>query len=181
MLDLYTREIVALGQPLGWAMAPRMTQQLVIDALRKAWFRKHPGKHAAMAGLGPLVFHADRGSQYASLSFRKVLKGYGMVQSRGWPRAMSGTGDCFDNASMESFWHSLKVEEVHGHNYATREEATRAIATYIEVFYIGFNELRTDQPYLMIELHQFPAPVASLQRLPLEMSAAAGFHGNHAG
>ena len=48
---------------------------------------------------------------------------------------MSGTGNCFDNAPMESFWHSLKVEEVHGCNYATREEATRSIVTYIEAFY----------------------------------------------
>lgn len=117
VLDLYTREIV------GWATGSRMTQQLVIDALRMAWFRKHPGKHSK------LVFHSDRGSQYASLAFRKVMKDYGMVQS------MSGTGNCFDNAPMESFWHSLKVEEVHGSNYAAREEATRAIVTYIEAFY----------------------------------------------
>ena len=100
-----------------------------------AWFRKHPGRQSS------LVFHSDRGSQYASLAFRQALKGYGMVQSRGWPRAMSGKGNCFDNAprgwprAMESFWHSLKVEEVHGCNYATREEATRAIVTYIEAFY----------------------------------------------
>jgi putative transposase len=100
-----------------------MTQQLVVDALRMAWFRKHPGKHTG------LVFHSDRGSQYASLAFRNVLKEYGMVQS------MSGTGNCYDNAPMESFWHSMKVEEVHGAHYATREEATRAIVTYIEAFY----------------------------------------------
>ena len=56
MLDLYTREIV------GWAMGARMTQQLVIDALHMAWFRKHPGKQSS------LVFHSDRGSQYASLA-----------------------------------------------------------------------------------------------------------------
>ena len=117
VLDLYTREIV------GWAMGSRTTQQLVVDALRMAWFRKHPGKHTG------LVFHSDRGSQYASLAFRNVLKDYGMVQS------MSGTGNCYDNAPMESFWHSLKVEEVHGCNYTTREEATRAIVTYIEAFY----------------------------------------------
>ena len=123
VLDLYTREMV------GWAMGSRMTQQLVVDALRMAWFRKHPGKHTG------LVFHSDRGSQYASLAFRNVLEDYGMVQSRGWPRAMSGTGNCYDNAPMESFWHSLKVEKVHGCNYATREEATRAVVTYIEAFY----------------------------------------------
>jgi putative transposase len=117
VLDLYTREIV------GWAMGSRMTQQLVVDALRMAWFRKHPGRQAQ------LVFHSDRGSQYASLVFRKALKDYGMVQS------MSGTGNCYDNAPMESFWHSLKVEEVHGGSYATREEATRAIVNYIEAFY----------------------------------------------
>jgi transposase InsO family protein len=117
VLDLYTREIV------GWAMGSRMTQQLVIDALRMAWFRKHPGKHTG------LVFHSDRGSQYASQAFRKTLKDYHLRQS------MSGTGNCYDNAPMESFWHSLKVEEVRGRNYATREEATRAIVIYIEAFY----------------------------------------------
>lgn len=129
-MDLYTREIVALGQPLGWALGARMTQQLVIDALRMAWFRKHPGRHMG------LVFHSDRGSQYGSLAFRKVLKGYGMMQS------MSGAGNCFDNAprgwwprAMESFWHSLKVEDMHGHNFATREDATRAIVIFIKAFY----------------------------------------------
>ena len=123
VLDLYTREIVARGQPLGWAMGSRMTQQLVIDALRMAWFRKHPGKHSK------LVFHSDRGSQYASLAFRDVLKDYAMVQSRGWP------GVAYGHRAMESFWHSLKVEEVHGPNYVTREEATRAIVIYLEAFY----------------------------------------------
>ena len=110
-------------------MGPRITQQLVVDALRMAWFRKHPGKHSQ------LIFHPDRGSQYASLAFRNVLKDYGMRQSKGWPRATSGTGNCYDNAPMESFWYSLKVEEVHGQNFATREEATRAIVTYVEAFY----------------------------------------------
>jgi putative transposase len=100
-----------------------MTRQLVIDALRMAWFRKPPGKHSKR------IFHSDRGSQYASLALRKVLKDDGMVQS------MSGTGNCFDNAPMESFWHSLKVEEVPGQNYRTREEAARAIVTYVEAFY----------------------------------------------
>ena len=83
-----------------------------------------------------LVFHSDRGSQYGSLAFRKVLKGYGMMQS------MSGAGNCFDNAprgwwprAMESFWHSLKVEDMHGHNFATREDATRAIVIFIKAFY----------------------------------------------
>ena len=61
-----------------------MTQQLVMDALRMAWFRKHPGKHSK------LVFHSDRGSQYASLAFRDVLKDYAMVQSRGWPGVALG-------------------------------------------------------------------------------------------
>ena len=129
VLDLYTREIVARGQPLGWALGARMTLQLVIAALRMAWFRKHPGKHMG------LVFHSDRGSQYASLAFRKALKDYGMMQS------MSGAGNCFDNSprgsprAMESFWHSLKVGDVHGRNFATREDATHAIVIYIEAFY----------------------------------------------
>lgn len=88
-----------------------MTRQLYIDELCMAWLRKRLTQQMA------LVFHSDgprqatRHSEYASQAFRKALKGYGMVQS------MNGTGNCFDSAPMESFWYSLKVQEVNGRGW----------------------------------------------------------------
>jgi putative transposase len=113
--DLYTCEIV------GWAMDQQMTKQLVIDALRAAYWRKKPG-----AGL---VHHSDRGSQYCSLAYRDLQQSYGMETS------MSRRGNCWDNAPMESFFGTLKTECVHHYRFATREEAKRVIFEYIEVFY----------------------------------------------
>jgi transposase InsO family protein len=103
VLDLYTRRIV------GWAIAEHMTRQLVLDALRMAIVRRRPAPG--------LIFHSDRGSQYASEEVRTWLMHHAMLQS------MSGTGNCYDNAPMESFWHSLKVEETHGQDFATRAES----------------------------------------------------------
>lgn len=115
VLDLFTRRIV------GWAMAEHMTRELVLDALRMAnKVRKPPPG---------LIFHSDRGSQYASHEVRAWLMQQTMRQS------MSGTGNCYDNAPMESFWHSLKVEETHGQNFATRAEATHTVFGYIEGWY----------------------------------------------
>ena len=115
VLDLYTRQIV------GWAMRERMTQDLVIDALRMAWFRRRP-----RAGL---IHHSDRGSQYCSAAFQKQLLAYGMLAS------MSRKGNCWDNAPTESFFNSLKNERVHGARYGTRNEARADVFEYIEVFY----------------------------------------------
>jgi transposase InsO family protein len=115
VLDLFNREIV------GWAMKERMTRDLVMDALTMAWFRKRPAPG--------LIHHSDRGSQYCSGDFQTLLTQYGMLAS------MSGTGNCFDNAPMESFWHSLKVERVHGAGYETRAQAKQDVFSYIEMFY----------------------------------------------
>ena len=115
VLDLFNREVV------GWSIKPRMTADIVIDALTMAWFRRHPA-----AGL---IHHSDRGSQYASEAFQKSLVRYGMVCS------MSRKGNCWDNAPAESFFNSLKNERVHGTRYATREEAIADLFDYIEVFY----------------------------------------------
>ena len=76
-----------------------------------------------------LVFHSDRGVQYASHDFRKVLKQKGFVQS------MSGQGNCYDNAIMETFFHTLKTELIYFERYQTKEDARRSIFEYIEVFY----------------------------------------------
>jgi putative transposase len=115
VLDLYTRQIV------GWAMRERMTKELVLDALRMAWFRRRPPPG--------LIHHSDRGSQYCSHDFQKQLAAYGMLAS------MSRKGNCWDNATSESFFNSLKNERVHGSRYETRDAARADLFDYIEVFY----------------------------------------------
>ena len=115
VLDLYTRQIV------GWAMRERMTKELVIDALRMAWFRRRPPPG--------LIHHSDRGSQYCSHEFQKQLAAYGMLAS------MSRKGNCWVNATSESFFNSLKNERVHGSRYETRDEARADLFDYVEVFY----------------------------------------------
>jgi putative transposase len=115
VLDLFNREVV------GWSLQPRMTADIVIDALTMAWFRRKPA-------VG-LMHHSDRGSQYASQPFQSKLKGYGMKGS------MSRKGNCWDNAPTERWFNSFKNERVHGLRYATRAEMTAASFEYIEVFY----------------------------------------------
>ena len=116
ILDLFSRKVV------GWSMASHMRADLVIDALDMAVKHRNPPEG--------LMFHSDRGVQYASGTFRKKLKSYKMIQS------MSRKGNCWDNAPAESFFSTLKIEEVYTHSkYRTREEARKAIFEYIEVFY----------------------------------------------
>jgi putative transposase len=115
ILDLYSRKIV------GWSMLDRLTRQLVMDAFQQA-----VGRRGAIQGL---IFHSDRGSQYASHDFRKLLTNYGCLSS------MSGKGNCYDNAVPESFFHTLKTELVYGRTYETRCEAVSSVFEYIEVFY----------------------------------------------
>lgn len=113
--DQFTCEIV------GYAMAARMTQELVGQALWRAirYQRPAPG----------LIHHSDRGSQYCALDYQRLLKQHGLLAS------MSAKGNCFDNAPMESFWGSLKNELVHHRRYETRAEAEASIREYIEIFY----------------------------------------------
>ena len=98
-----------------------MKAKLVNDALLMAIWKRKPAKG--------LLWHTDRGSQYASVSQRKILKQHGIEQST------SRKGDCFDNAVSESFFHTLKNERVHHCNFKTRAEAQHQIFEYIEVFY----------------------------------------------
>jgi putative transposase len=102
-------------------MAERMQPRLVKEALRMAIWKRKPAKG--------LIWHTDRGSQYASDSHRLLLAQHGIVQSR------SRKGDCWHNAVAESFFHSLKTEPVHHETYPTRMAATQSIFEYIEVFY----------------------------------------------
>ena len=115
VLDLFNREVV------GWSLQPRMTADIVTDALTMAWFRRKPA--------GGLIHHSDRGSQYASQPFQHKLREYGMICS------MSRKGNCWDNAPTESWFNSFKNERVHGLRYATRAAMTAASFEYIEVFY----------------------------------------------
>jgi putative transposase len=111
VLDLHSRQIV------GWSMQPRMQKGLVIDALRMAWFRRHPQPG--------LILHSDRGSQYCSHEFQAALRAYGMRSS------MSRKGDCWDNAPTESLWGSLKVARLHGRRFATRRAAMDEVVDWM--------------------------------------------------
>jgi transposase InsO family protein len=115
VMDLCSRRIV------GWAMAEHMRVELVTQALTMAIDRCGP-----KAGL---LHHSDRGIQYASSDYQHLLSVHQMIPS------MSGKGDCWDNAAMESFWSTLKTELVHHEVYATRDQAKTSIFEYIEVFY----------------------------------------------
>jgi putative transposase len=115
IMDLASRRIV------GWSMSERMKTDLVCQALKSAYWRRKPP-----AGL---IMHSDRGSQYASEEHRQLIKDYRMVQS------MSRRANCWDNAAMESFFKTLKVELVHTTRYDTRALAKLDIVDWIEGFY----------------------------------------------
>jgi putative transposase len=115
VMDLYSRKIV------GWAMQDHLRTELPLTALRMAITTQRPE-------IG-LIHHSDRGVQYASQDYRSLVK------SAGFRASMSRKADCYDNAPMESFFHTLKTELVHHCNYATREEAKRDIFAYIEGYY----------------------------------------------
>jgi transposase InsO family protein len=115
VLDLGTRAVV------GWAMSDRLTAQLACRALQMALWRRKPAPG--------LLHHSDRGVQYASGDYQALLAAHGIHCS------MSGKGNCYDNAVVESFFHTLKVEQVHHCRYRTREQARQDIFEWIEVFY----------------------------------------------
>ena len=115
VLDLGTRKVV------GWAMRDHLRQELTIAALTMAIQRQRPGRG--------LIHHSDRGSQYAATDYQKMLKANGILAS------MSRKGNCWDNAPMESWFHTLKTELVHHTRYATREAAKRDLFAYIEGYY----------------------------------------------
>jgi putative transposase len=113
--DLYSRMVV------GWSMADRMESRIVVDALQMAVTPRFPGEG--------LLAPSDRGSQYASDHYQRLLGRHGIACS------MSGVGQCWDNAPMESFFASLKKELVHHEDDQTRAEAKASIFEYIETFY----------------------------------------------
>ena len=141
VIDLYSRKVV------GWSMGSRMTAQLVCDALRMAIWQRRP-----RAGL---VVHSDRGSQYASRKYRRLLKAHGFVGS------MSRKGDCWDNAVAESFFGSLKQERVHWRNYQTRLEAQQDVLNYISMFY---NSYRLHSYLDYMSPNQYEAGMAEMKK-----------------
>jgi len=115
ILDLYSRKIV------GWAMSERIDTLLILKALDMARLHRDPAK--------VLLFHSDRGVQYASANYCAALAQAGFVPS------MSRKGNCYDNACIESFWSTLKLEMIYRREFATRRQAQAAIFDYIEIFY----------------------------------------------
>lgn len=115
LMDLASRRVV------GWSMSDRIRRELTLDALESAVQSRQPRPG--------LVHHTDQGSQYACGDYQKALEGLGMQVS------MSRRGNCWDNAPMESFFRSLKVELIFGHRFDTRVSAREAIFEYIEIFY----------------------------------------------
>ena len=115
VIDLYSRRIV------GWSMDDNMKTSLVNDALNMALISRKPPKG--------LIWHTDRGSQYASYAHKDLLNQHGIKQS------MSRKGNCWDNAVAESFFHTLKTELVYHEIYETKAQANQSIFEYIEVYY----------------------------------------------
>ena len=115
IIDLFSRLVV------GWALAERMTADLVCQALQMAlWRRKMPKG---------VILHSDRGSQYCSTAYQSLMMQHQLVCS------MSAKGNCYDNACAERFFHTMKVEAIHGERFATREEMRHTVFEYIEVDY----------------------------------------------
>ncbi len=115
VIDLFSRKVI------GWSMSERMKADLACDALNMASRRR--------GNPSGVIVHSDRGSQYCSNPYRATIKRYGLRWS------MSKKGDCFDNACAESFFHSLKVEAIHGEKITTRAQARRIVFEYIESDY----------------------------------------------
>lgn len=115
VMDLYSRKII------GWSLSERMSAKIVVDALWMALWRRSMPKH--------VILHSDRGSQYCSAEYQKLLHEHKLICS------MSKRGDCYDNAAMESWNHSFKVEAVHGEKFKTRDEAKKHVFEYIEMYY----------------------------------------------
>ena len=109
------------GEIVGYAMGERLSKNLISQSLYRAVTAKRPPEG--------LLHHSDRGSQYCSCAYRQLLDQLGVRVS------MSGRGNCYDNAPMESFWGTLKQELVHHRHYISRREAIQDITEYIEIFY----------------------------------------------
>ena len=119
VIDLFSRQVI------GWSMDKRMTSKLVCDALLMALFKRQFPKQ--------VIFHSDRGSQYCSSDYQTLMNNNQVISS------MSAKGHCYDNAVAESFFHSLKVEAIHGQALMDRKTLKQLVFEYIE---IDYNQLR---------------------------------------
>ena len=142
VIDLYSRKVV------GWSMSTRMKSRLVCDALTMAIWHRRPASG--------LICHSDRGSQYASKSYRRLLALHGFQGS------MSRKGDCWDNSVAESFFGSLKQERVQWQNYQTRYEAQQDVLDYITMFY---NEKRLHSYLDYVSPNDFEKQFVELQNV----------------
>jgi len=133
VIDLFSRKVV------GWSMRPDMQRNLVIDALEMAWFARNPGKKSG------LIFHSDRGSQYASEEFRKVLEHCSITPS------MSRKANCWDNACSETLFGSLKVERLHGEQFESIREAKDAVIAWL----VWYNQSRMHSTLNYVSPMQF--------------------------
>jgi putative transposase len=115
VIDLFSRSVI------GWAMSERMKASLVCDALMSALWRRGMPKN--------VIVHSDRGSQYCSADYQKIIKRHDLRCS------MSAKGNCYDNACAESFFHSMKVEAIHGERFMTRKSMRQEVFEYIEIDY----------------------------------------------
>jgi len=113
VLDLFNRQVI------GWALADDLRQELVMDAFQMAWFRRGLTLKAG------LLFHSDRGSQYAGAAFQKLLRQYRVQPS------MSRKGNCWDNACSETLFGSLNVERLHGQRFQTRQQAKDEVLDWL--------------------------------------------------
>lgn len=134
LLDLYSRKVI------GWAMRERMTEELVVDALQMALWRRQMPKG--------VIVHSDRGSQYCSVQYHSMLIRNDLHCS------MSTKRNCYYNTFAESFFHSLKIETVHGERCRTREYMRRQVFEYIELYY---NRQRRHSAIGMISPEAFEA------------------------
>ena len=133
VMDLYSRKLI------GWSLSERMTSKLVIDALQTALWNRGMPKN--------VIVHSDRGSQYCSAAYQDLMRENKLICS------MSKRGDCYDNAAMESWNHSFKVEAIHGEKFKTRNDARKHVFEYIEVYY-NRKRLHSTLGYLSPELFE---------------------------
>jgi transposase InsO family protein len=133
VIDLFSRKVI------GWSMRPDMHRDLVIDALEMAWYQRRPGKQAG------LIFHSDRGSQYASEDFAKVLEHCSITPS------MSRQGNCWDNACAETLFGSLKVERLYGQRFETIREAKDETIAWL----LWYNQTRMHSTLKYVSPMQF--------------------------
>lgn len=133
VIDLFSRQVV------GWSLRENMTRDIVMDALRMAWFRRHLGRQSG------LIFHSDRGSQYASHGFRELLEEYDITSS------MSRRGNCWDNACSETLFGSLKVERLHGQKFETRRQAKDEVIAWL----LWYNSARMHSTLAYVSPMQF--------------------------